>query len=325
MQHKKEQSKPFRFLVEEMASCYHCAFFGLWPELNMHHHQSHQSLQFGITNGNDRARCAFCEYRGQNMPGHINKDHSGLFHPSKREILERSNGFIQISVTNLRKLFSPNKHNVAVKFFCETNYLPTEVTENDVLRHLQEHGIECFCKYKTRSFFDSLTHKRAVHGYNDIEKDQINFTHYLMNQFNNMKVLFKNGLVLSNSNLIDKNLIHFTDFHNDVRNFMATLKLQFQNEISMKYCFGIVICYVPGENVNMIFDNLCQRLGIQINRYDIINIERNESKRAIVVECRHAYTKQQIRAIATNEPILIQSLFYAERLGWTNVRVFLEY
>lgn len=295
--HEKEQSNPFQFYAEETARCYHCDFCGLWPELVKHHIQTHQpDIPFAITNGNDRSKCAFCEYTGKNMPEHIQTKHMETLQNPNTESLTLRNGFIKISAKNVEKLFSngEHEHTEKMRFICDNNHLPTSLAREDLLEHLQEHGIECSCQFKTKSLFDLLLHKRDVHGHDDTEQYQDLFEIWLKNEFHKMMALFENGLVLPNSNLDGTHFRHFQDFHYDSNDFMATLKSEFQEETANKYCLKIVVCHIPGEDVKMIFGNLCRKLGIQINRNDIVKIGRSESKRAIVVECRHKKLKRQI-------------------------------
>lgn len=253
-----------------------------------HHLEAHSTLPFAVTNGNCREKCAFCEYIGNDLLEHLLVKHKETLKNPQSGSLLKYNGYIQISISNLDEVFAKNNENV--RFICRNNHMPIILNREDVLSHLQEHGIECSCKqFHSKSLFDFLVHQRDVHYQNDFEKYLTDFQNWLKKEFQKMGAFFQDGLIFCNGSLNVKHFKHFHNFQNDLIDFTQTLKL----EMATKYVLKIITCYMGGENVKNIFSNLCRRLGLLIERNEILKIERDSSK-TIVIQFRNSHIKERV-------------------------------
>lgn len=288
------QTQRFQFYAGETAICCCCGEVGTFEELTTHHSQMHPNEVFVILNGANKETCALCNYHGKQMNIHskvMHRDQS-VFNP------------VRMSIASLQQLHITI--NEIENFYCCQQL----IDPSDLLKHMQNHGRLCsICNnYETIDMVDMLMHIRSVHSEDKIDPHLKTFRKKLKKEFYNTAIIFANGVVLFNCNLIGTEFDVIEDFDGFVGDWIQNLKSDFQKEIEKECILKVIIPYIDGENIKMIFGNLCRMLGVQINHSDIVKIERTASKRDLSIECRSPDVKKDLMKRSSTTRISVSDL-----------------
>lgn len=314
-QHSGNEPQPFRFYAIEVLVCL-CGQAGTWQELIEHHSHSHPEDVFALLNGIDKTRCALCAFKGRTMKIHFRTKHL---------IMSQWNR-LHVSPENLHKLFAMNVMDINPNKTSHLNFIccNQHFHHNDFLIHTQSHIIPCsVCvNHSELGVHNMLSHMREFHENFNLMKYLYHFRNDLKMKFLVTRVVFQNGVVLRNRNLLKTKYDHFQDFMDTVDEWMEILKLEYEMDKKNDYILKVVVPYMEGEDVKMIFANLRRSVDVQIDSTHILRINRTKSKRAIEVEFRKAHVKKRFKEHVegkcigvrdlTNQPIHSNSLVQFE-------------
>lgn len=208
-----------QFYATERASCYRCDEVGTFDQLFDHHSRMHTDELFVIVRTTDKTKCALCSYGGKFMNIHFKATHSNQtdFNP------------IRISVESLRELHVADNTNTMEKFICCQQIIELI----DLIDHVQHAHVQHSCskcgKYKTKDLVHMLLHLRD-HGDCEIEPYLAEFKKSLQTQFYGTELLFSDGLVLFNYNLIGTKYDVIHDFNFCVDAWINKLKMVYHQE-----------------------------------------------------------------------------------------------
>lgn len=225
-------SKPFQFCVAEIAVCRFDNVSGTYRELLKHQQEVHPNEPLAIVSYDDRNRCGICHKPTE--VDHFEKEHkTGLkkdvFNPmrlsdqkldellkieihKKRqcghcsvifETEEEMDTHHSIAHENMEKISNPYTDYQAPVLIC--GYCQTKVTRDDYFAHVKSHSyvFRCWkCTHQTNDLVDLVVHDKFLHERDTLDYHCSMFPDWIRAQFNDTKILFSNGLVVRNYNLI---------------------------------------------------------------------------------------------------------------------------
>lgn len=215
MKHGKNRTQPLRYYAHETVICYHCDYTGTWKRVVDHHSKAHPNDSLVVSNGSDRKTCALCTFRGS-LGIHFKQIHKTI--PKGLNPLQITTSIILQKLKNC-----PN-----FSYICCGKFINREC----ILEHMQQHGNTCtMCNdFETKDIVRLWMHKKEAHGKTNIEFQFLRFEKSLKEEFLQTEVVFENGLVLTNRNLIGTphNLAH--EFAEAVKSWIEILKVELEKE-----------------------------------------------------------------------------------------------
>lgn len=227
-------SKPFRFYVAQTAVCQFGDAIGTYRELMKHQQQAHPSDIPAVVCYDDPKKCGICLKSVDVMHEHFEMEHKaitkkGLFNPmrmsdasldelmkigihKKRQcghcdaIFETENEIDihhSIGHENMEKISIPYIDNGNPFLIC--GYCHHKIDREHYLMHIKSHPyvFKCWnCLYESKDLIDLVLHDQKMHERSTLDYHCSVFPDWLNGFFNNTKMVFPNGLVLRNYNLI---------------------------------------------------------------------------------------------------------------------------
>lgn len=227
-------SKPFRFYVAQTVVCQFGDAVGTYRELLKHQQQEHPNELPAVVCYADRKKCGICLETVDSMSDHFRTEHKAiikkeLFNPlrlsdahldeliaieihKKRQcghcsaIFETENEIDihhSIGHEHLEKISKQFIDNGDPFLIC--GYCQHKVNRQQYLSHIKSHPyvFKCWnCAYESKDVIDLVFHDKKVHERNTLDYHCTVFPDWLNGFFNKTKMVFPNGLVLCNYNLI---------------------------------------------------------------------------------------------------------------------------
>lgn len=215
--------------------CQLCDAVGTYRELVKHHQQLHPMQSFAMVSNNDRTKCGICLKSSADVTAHFESEHkaiaqSDFFNPMqfsdekldklmKIEVhKKRQCGHCEMVVdteneldahhstahANKKKISKPHTDHQIIHMIC--GYCQTQVIRDEYFRHVKyEHPyvFKCWkCAYESKDLANLILHDKHSHERDTMEYHCKMFPNWLKTHFNISKVIFPNGLVMNNYNLI---------------------------------------------------------------------------------------------------------------------------
>lgn len=227
-------SKPFRFYVAQTAVCQFGDAIGTYSELMKHQQQVHPNDIPAVVCYDDPKKCGICLKSVDVMHEHFEMEHKAitkkrLFNPmrmsdasldelmkieihKKRQcghcdaIFETENEIDihhSIGHENMEKISIPYIDNGNPFLIC--GYCHHKIDREHYLMHIKSHPyvFKCWnCLYESKDLVDLVLHDQKMHDRNTLDYHCSVFPDWLNGFYNNTKMVFPNGLVLRNYNLI---------------------------------------------------------------------------------------------------------------------------
>lgn len=227
-------SKPFQFYVAQTAVCQFGDAIGTFRELLKHHQQVHPNEMSAVVCHDDQKKCGICLKSVDAVRDHFEKEHKTivkkkLFNPmrlsdvgldelikidvhSKRQcghcdaIFETENEIdIHYSIGHenqekISRLVTDNRDPFLICGYCQH-----KVSRELYLSHIKSHPyvFKCYnCAYESKNLIDLIFHDKKTHDRDTLDYHCTVFPDWLNGFFCSTKVVFPNGLVLRNYNLI---------------------------------------------------------------------------------------------------------------------------
>lgn len=223
---------PFQFYVTELVACHFCNVNGTFPEMIEHQTKVHSKQGLAIAKQLNRGQCALCNQIGE-LYDHFERAHKNILSKEALNPFRVTDGILKevlnIDVhkrsqcghceTIFETLDELEHHNSTahpdmeiisnpiakenkVDLHCEECNLM--VSQKEYFKHLEEHSFQfrCSeCKFQTNILTKLMTHDERVHKSKLVKIRIDEFTSHLKNIHSKSKMIFGNGLVLSNFNL----------------------------------------------------------------------------------------------------------------------------
>lgn len=231
----KSIALPFQFHAVDLAKCFHCAEIGTYHDLVEHHKSQHVDKFFTISDRFNSEKCGICHHKSGNLIAHSKSSHESMspsqtFNPilySDERITElialnaeKEHRCIECSET-LKTHADTYKH-FAMKHSEEHDAIPFVGVQTkpaylicgfcmkfigvgQLLQHFKKHSynFSCSkCSYRSSDLAELVFHERKHHNNDSLKYHCTVFPDWLRNKFLNTKMVFPNGLVLKNYNVL---------------------------------------------------------------------------------------------------------------------------
>ncbi|XP_055307345.1 uncharacterized protein LOC129571560 [Sitodiplosis mosellana] len=225
---------PFQFYAVDLAKCFHCAEVGTYHDLVKHHKHQHKSKFFTISDRLNRDRCGICHFKDDNLIEHFRSSHesvssSKIFNPvfySEERITELLNinaekehrciecsqtfethveTYQHFAVAHADQDVNPFVGGQSQPVYLICGFCMKIVAVNQFLHHFKKHSYNfpCSkCAYRSSDLAELVFHERKVHSNDSLNYHCAVFPDWLRNKFHNTKMVFPNGLVLKNFNVL---------------------------------------------------------------------------------------------------------------------------
>lgn len=332
-------SKPFQFYAAEIACCQFNDAIGTYRQLLKHHRQVHTNKSLAIVSYDDRNKCGICELPVEKMVDHFEKEHKTIedvFNPMRLSD-EKLDNLLKIEVHKKRQcghcaaIFETEEeidtHNSighenmekVSKLYTDyqspyllCGYCQTKTSRDDYFNHIKTHPyvFRCWkCTHQTKDLVDLIVHDKYTHDKDTLDYHCLMFPDWIRTHFNETQVVFPNGLVVRNYNLIGTRFDDTKMFDLFVVGFIELVKAKFSllikdktpideikdsgrltpvetedaafllNELNKQneLASNLVVVKIPrSTNINLrdTFLKLCDRLKVKVSIDDIKQIQR---------------------------------------------------
>lgn len=227
------KAKPFQFYVTQLVACHFCDVLGTFSEVVEHQKTVHPNDGLIIANQSNRKNCSLCNHVG-NLNAHFEVAHNNILSN------ETSNPF-RVTNEILKEILSIDIHQKCQCGHCATIFETVDelehhhsmehselaidskqihdekkadlqcgecnlkVNQDEYFRHLEDHSFQfkCSeCEFRTKILTELTAHNERVHRNNVVIVRSEEFTQHLTDVHCKSKMIFSNGLVLTNFNLM---------------------------------------------------------------------------------------------------------------------------
>lgn len=259
----KSESKPFQFIPVQKLRCFHCDLTETFPELLTHHKEIHSSLSFAVVSLEDHKKCGICNTVTEELIDHFGVEHESIEQCELYNPVSLSNEILSSLLDSNNKHFPCNychrsfetqpeiefhhtiehsdkeKNIITVTVPIETylicGYCHQTIKNCDkYLNHMEDHRYEFKCSrcdFKTDKLIELVVHDKQQHRINSLNYRCLEFTEMLKKHFSQTKIIFQNGLILFNQNLLGTLLVNqkllFDLF---IEELMTIIKQKYKNE-----------------------------------------------------------------------------------------------
>ncbi|XP_031637235.1 uncharacterized protein LOC116349782 [Contarinia nasturtii] len=234
-------SEPFQYHVHITMRCIYCDHAAPYHQLVDHHRKQHSGHPFVVVNLHNNFKCGLCtsptfETKSE-LIAHFNNTHESYLQASPLNP-------IILDDKTLLKLLSQNANRyrclncdrifeslVEIAFHHTIDHADTEISMEPIIKslepqmicdychmkivdrekylnHIEEHEyrFDCGkCNFKTGKLIEVVMHDKQQHRNSSLNYRCLEFCEMLKRHFSNTRVVFENGLVLFNHNLINTN------------------------------------------------------------------------------------------------------------------------
>lgn len=226
------KAKPFQFYVTQLVACHYCSMIGSFSEVIKHQKTVHPTNALILANQLNREQCALC-HRVGDLDDHFERAHKVILskhslNPFRvtdiilKEVLsidihqKRQCGHCKMIFETFHELEYHNsmKHsklaiisNVVANekranMRCEECNLMTN--QEEYFKHLEKHSFQfkCSeCRFQTKILAELMAHDARAHKSKVVKVQSEEFISHLKDVHSKSKMIFGNGLILSNFNL----------------------------------------------------------------------------------------------------------------------------
>ncbi|XP_031624192.1 uncharacterized protein LOC116341339 [Contarinia nasturtii] len=362
-------SEPFKFYAFALCNCYHCNEVGTYQDLVKHHKDQHKDEQFAIVDRLNFNKCGICYFEDGDLIKHFRNFHSktsNFFNP------------VHYEKNRIEELLTINVYKEPRCIFCiETFANQTELTEhytashlgfkaetisgcrnmpsylicgfcekiverNLYLNHFKVHVYDFKCEqcaFQSMDLVQLILHEKNVHRINSLSYHCATFSTWLKEQNLTTNMVFENGLILQNCNVLDteydysKPVMTYIDEYVDLArkrvdrtemngtsgerrttemdglptDSSSIAELHEQRKLANNIYIGGIQHQSKDIDLHDIFLNLCQKLDITANRDDIKEIYMCKSI-GLIVKLRFNDLKKSIIREINNKCIYSNEL-----------------
>lgn len=227
-------SQPFQFHAVGRLRCYHCGKLDSFQKLVKHHKTRHTNKMFAVSDQENMKKCGICRFKDGNLIEHFKCTHeaefsSKVFNP----VLYLEERIIELLNINAENEFHCIECNETFPTHAETychfailhagidanpfiggqnnpaylicGFCAKIVDVNQYLNHFKKHSYNfpcTTCSYRSSDLAELVFHQRTVHNSDTLDHHCSVFPDWLRNKNLNTKLVFNNGLVLKNCNVL---------------------------------------------------------------------------------------------------------------------------
>lgn len=319
-------SKPFLYHAIGLGACFYCEKVDTYLKLQDHHNANHPNKTFIVVDQRNRSKCGLCQliFTNTDMQIHFKREHNfaclfGIFSPicfTQKEIDRLIlNGIDSNGV-------SGNPKSVQ-HFICGHCSIQNSATTTSLKHHYEKDKFlfGCLhCQFSTKSKIELFTHDKDEHNTSNPHTKHLDafrgraHRHYLRT-----KIIFPNGLVLFNHNLLGTEFDDRSSFWPFVDSFASrifpepTRKKSFNTcvdsklpptaayharmlEEQRKFRNNLCICGIENVEKELLlrhFMDICDAIGVSIQPADITSIFRRKGK-DVIAQIADSETKSRI-------------------------------
>lgn len=261
--------KPFQFNVSEIAVCRFGDAIGTYNELVKHQQQVHSNEPLAIVDYHDRKKCGICLKTTDELIEHFQNEHKMLLQKKYFNPMQLSdaklNELLKIDIHKKMQcghcdavfetedellihhsIGHGNKEKISIQFVDKSNaylicgYCQIKVNHDEYFTHFKQHPyvFKCWkCTYQSKDLVELVCHDKYVHNRNTLDYHCSMFPDWVKTHFINTKMVFSNGLVLRNYNLIGTNLDVSNIFDKFIAGLLEVIKDRFSLSIKPKNSF----------------------------------------------------------------------------------------
>lgn len=249
---------PFRFQAAQTAICHERDAAGTYFELLKHHQTKHPNDPFTILSRLHRKKCGICDFNGDSLIEHFESVHkefmgtAGTCDPIPFAELEMKD-LLEIDYANNKCRHCPavfstsfelkdhysmdhigvqmNTNTVVKSNICVCSHCNKEISRMEYLPHLAQHSYDFKCSqcpFVTKDLICLVAHDKKDHGVDSLNFCSLNFKKRLKSDFFNSSIVFGNGLILVNHNLIGTKFDESKDFEALTTHVIDLMKEQYQ-------------------------------------------------------------------------------------------------
>lgn len=329
---------PFLFFPIEIARCFYCSTIGTYRSLLKHTRSKHSEQILVITDQHDRNACGICHQAAPNVYEHFRHEHaeqSDLMDP----IWLTDQSLHQLLCIDVQPNELTNGHEYAEKPIANQMYTicgccQTKVATHLFFDHIQNHSfnVRCAaCDFHADTLNEMVIHEKVTHSADKLSERCAEYSEWLVKQFVNTKIVFENGLVLSNHNLYGTKYDNVRNFAENVVEQLvqsqrelcetslatqsksvpptpseAEIELNKQNELRK----NIFICGIPmqaDENLLNYMLKLTKFLNVPFSKDDIEQICRTKGHAPAIIVCFKSFELKEMIVKAANNTRLYTS------------------
>lgn len=312
-----DDPKPFEFYAIALLICFHCDTIGIFHDLVKHHKEQHSDQQFTIIDRMDANKCGICQYKDGNLVNHFKTKHESAINLTCINPIAYSEQRIDELLSIKLHQNVDNEQNHPVHLICIL--CQKKVKPDAYLNHYNEHSyvFSCTrCIFRANDFVELIIHEKYKHNIDSVDDDCLIFLNWIKENFMETKLVFGNGLILQNWNVVETKFDErkqFDEFIGDFvqkkkeeaklrlerdgindtlaaapnieappsNNLMINAELRAQRKLSN----SVFVSGIPDALNNIdpyeLFLNICQKFELNIRRADIKDIHRHKNGFAV--------------------------------------------
>lgn len=310
----QDGSNSFQFYVVALLKCFYCEEIGTYHSLVKHHIEKHSSQQFTVIDRINPNKCGMCCFKDGDLMEHFSIKHD--LHSTRNfsnPIAYSEEWINELLTINLchNIHFDQKQPGYLICGFCGQ-----KVDCDQYLSHFNEHTYEfkcSHCLYRSADFVEFILHEKNAHNVDSLDYHISLFLKTIKNKSLNTKLVFRNGLIMNNFNVVQTKFDvckHFDEFINifmkkkreevkkrsELSSVHNTLNLTQNIEAQRKLAKSLFVSNIPemSENTDIydLFFKLCKKLDLNVSTDDIKDIRPYES--GIVVTFHQIEIKELI-------------------------------
>ncbi|XP_055310911.1 uncharacterized protein LOC129573825 [Sitodiplosis mosellana] len=251
--HWSQDDEPFKVCIIERVNCYYCDVGGSYQKVIEHQKKDHADKPTVIAAGNKQT-CALCPYEGLALIEHFPTEHKNLLQTHNHAAFcltdDMLNSLLQIHTRKIigktlkmernmdgyHHMFEHFKAKSTTKLviFDQIEFAicgcQSKVNPVDYLNHIENHrhDFHCSkCQFKADSLIELVTHDRNRHQMSSLNFRCLEFEDRLQKSYLNTKLVFKNGLVIAMSCLMNTKFDIFAQLTEFIDKLVAAQKEEY--------------------------------------------------------------------------------------------------
>lgn len=254
-------TKWFQFYACKTLQCNFCSETGTFHALKVHA-KKHAETEIPVVVAKRRHRqCGLCSFVGFEMIEHFESSHRpalqcNIFNPARMSV-DLIRALRSIDIHEKRKCGHCAKifeHDHELQSHHDDKHFPLEllsekyydgvsafavcaecklnIERREFFRHLRSHELDfkcSMCAFECRNLLDIVTHDKKIHGMNSFNFHSSKFIDRLRKCQLSSKIVFGNGFVLNNVNLVGTKYDESMDFVDYIEEFIQMQKEQYDN------------------------------------------------------------------------------------------------
>lgn len=220
--------KPFLYYAVGVGACFYCDYIDTFSQLQAHYQQKHAEHTFIVVDQRNRSKCGLCHkiFSNTDMHTHFKSEHHsfylyGTFSPicfTQKEI----DWLIRWNLSGIVE--NPSKVQYFICGHCSLQYNADTMS---LKQHYEQDKFlfQCSnCVYTTKRKHELFAHEKQTHNLSNVRTKHFEILKNRSHKYYlRTKLIFSNGLVLFNHNLLNTKFDDRNDFWPFVEHFVAKI------------------------------------------------------------------------------------------------------